>query len=554
MALVQALLEAGAEFPKIPDRDTAKQTQPATSWPSELCNTFVLDQPCYNMDIVQVFLARHDMQKCLAPFAETPLGLIVMEPDGPTRRMRMVNYSHPDTISSLLSLLRQYQPLDDPLLFWAAVMNNHEDIVRYLVKDGVDIELRHKGMTPLHTAVLHGRVDIFNFLLENGADVRATTSQRRLSTLHMLFWTIKPRETESLMFDIILRRLGGDFIPFCRTQPSGPVVSPLHLAVMSRRIDAVRDLLRCGADPLSVIFKDIRSPPLEASFSTWRQQFARVNRWGIGPSSRPSKFDKPQPTIPLTGYTATGIVVMWEDIFSPKEAESLLVMLLQLNDPVPPSEAALFSCNPERNITILHLLAISPLWSLSRLRKRIIDCAKGADCFDSKMADADGDTPLHYACVTFGGHSEEQIPLDMFTDGAASNENCKQKNNHGLTPPEARFWSFADENCKRASDFNLSINLLTSDDQESYDAKKSARNSAIGLGMVSKQAEQAWWELERAADVLWKWDSKTRTMLQSTYSDIASVKFSPVEPGFGFLQYVSAELSVHTDPSRRALD
>ncbi|PWY81094.1 hypothetical protein BO83DRAFT_385516 [Aspergillus eucalypticola CBS 122712] len=178
-ALVQALLETGAEFPKIPDKNTAKQTQLANSWSSELCNVFVLDQPCYNIRIVRAFLDRHGSQQGQAPFAETPLGLIVMEPNGPPQQIRMVNYGHPDTLSSLLSLLRQYQPLDDPLLFWAAVVNNHKDIVRYLVRNGVQL-------------------NIIQFLLRSGADARATTSQQGLSTIHMLFWTAKPQKTESM--------------------------------------------------------------------------------------------------------------------------------------------------------------------------------------------------------------------------------------------------------------------------------------------------------------------------------------------------------------------
>jgi ankyrin repeat protein len=219
-ALVQALLEAGAEFPKIPDKNTAKRTQLAKSGPSEHCDVFELDQPCYNIRIIRAFLDRHGLQKGQAPFAETPLGLMAMDPDGPARRMRMVNYSHPDTLSSLLSLLRQYQSIDDAVLFWAAVVNNNEDIVRYLVRNGVDVELRYQGMTPLHTAILHSRVNIFEFLLENGTDAGATTSKRRLSTLRMLFWTVKPRKTESMMLDILLHHLGGSIVPYCHTRPS----------------------------------------------------------------------------------------------------------------------------------------------------------------------------------------------------------------------------------------------------------------------------------------------------------------------------------------------
>lgn len=55
-------------------------------------------------------------------------------------------------------------------------MNGHLGIVRYLVRERVDIETRHSGQTPLHTAVLQGQV--FEVLVRNGADVHAVTSER----------------------------------------------------------------------------------------------------------------------------------------------------------------------------------------------------------------------------------------------------------------------------------------------------------------------------------------------------------------------------------------
>lgn len=151
-ALVQALLAAGAEFPKVPDRNVLRQSQSVSSWLAGTSTVAVLDQPCYNIEILRTFLAHHGAQKGQAPFAETPLGLIAMEPDGPVRRLRMAQHNQPDNLSYVMSLLRLYQPSDDAHLFWAACVNGHEDIFRYMVAEGVDIEFRFKGMTPLHTS------------------------------------------------------------------------------------------------------------------------------------------------------------------------------------------------------------------------------------------------------------------------------------------------------------------------------------------------------------------------------------------------------------------
>ncbi|PWY81093.1 hypothetical protein BO83DRAFT_385515 [Aspergillus eucalypticola CBS 122712] len=196
----------------------------------------------------------------------------------------------------------------------------------------------------------------------------------------------------------------------------------------------------------------------------------------------------------------------------------------------------LFHYHPEKEITILHLLATSKLWSQSRLK-----------------ADTDGDTPLHYACVAFGGHNEEKIPLDMFTDSAIANGNTKQKNNLGLTPLEARFWSFVDGhlNCQGTSDV-LCIDFLTSESMERYTAPPPAENSVIKQRLMGEHAEQAWWELEKTAEVLWKWDAKKRSMLQSMYGNICGVKFSPTRNTF--FTGLRTELKVDMEPSRRILD
>ena len=59
-----------------------------------------------------------------------------------------------------------------------ASMNGHLDILRYLLEQGGDVNVRcPDGCTPLHLAILEERVDIVEYLLANGADRTAETPE-----------------------------------------------------------------------------------------------------------------------------------------------------------------------------------------------------------------------------------------------------------------------------------------------------------------------------------------------------------------------------------------
>jgi ankyrin repeat protein len=67
----------------------------------------------------------------------------------------------------------------DQQLFDAATENNLRD-VRRLLRAGADIETKDSdnfGFTPLHAACFHGHVQVFNELLEHGADVEANANR-----------------------------------------------------------------------------------------------------------------------------------------------------------------------------------------------------------------------------------------------------------------------------------------------------------------------------------------------------------------------------------------
>jgi hypothetical protein len=56
----------------------------------------------------------------------------------------------------------------------SAVMNGHIEIVRLLLQNGAEVNVRNiYGYTPLHWAAIFGHVDILHLLVENGADLEA---------------------------------------------------------------------------------------------------------------------------------------------------------------------------------------------------------------------------------------------------------------------------------------------------------------------------------------------------------------------------------------------
>jgi len=438
-ASVNGLLEHGAEFPLVPSAD-AYSAMKSREYQSDVCTAMVLDEPCYSLKILRQFLKKQEkfmatktmnFEATQAPFAETPLGLIVMEPDSPSRRLRFGVQCLPKYLFPVLDLLRSRQPGSDAQLFWAAAMNGHSEVVKYLIKRGVDLDLRFHGMTPLHTAILYGQIALFKYLLKHGADARKPTLSRGMSAMHLVFWKAKPFDTEKYLVRNLLKHqvdISGSDGEF------GRHVQPLHLAALNGRYEAVRFLLRHGADPTAILRQDVTTSVRVAKFTEWgiRRQAADKDQGGYDSYGRSKDTAKPVP-ITLVGCTALGIVLTRSDMFEPEIGRQLLWTLFH-DGSRPSTDIARYFTRPDLRQTILHLLACNPTVGLARSPRgdSFFEAVlrAGADSgLTLDIPDADGDTPLHYACVVRGSRDFGMVKflLNIGADGL-------RQNLHGLSP------------------------------------------------------------------------------------------------------------------------
>ncbi|KAK4042836.1 hypothetical protein C8A01DRAFT_13575 [Parachaetomium inaequale] len=447
--LVRVLLDLGAEFPRLPDVEACvAHGRPLYQLEDAAFTVAVLDEPCFNINILKMFFERHGNQSGRAVFAETPLGLIVMEPDCPQRRLRFSGRrGEVENLYKVLSLLRRYQPGSDAQLFWAAAMNGHVDIVRYLVKEGVSIETRHHGQTPLHTAVLHGQKEVFRFLMENGANVHALTSDKGMSVMHLLFWKPKPVGTELSMLDDLHRLLGsvtvssGDF---------GRRVQPIHLAALNSRVKALERLMELGADPTIPIEEDIM-PTLRGCFrlAGWTPpETLNKNNNNNNNNTAPAdaKTTGPAAQLSVKGLTPAGIILARNDILLPTDVLAMLrILVLPKSTPTTTYPLSRIYTRPSLKQTIFHLLAchfsLLETGILPVLLHRLSPLLPRTDLLN--LPDADGDTPLHYAALFSGSNNTRAVDCLL-----ALGADPTVKNGYGMTPGTVRAWYFV---CKGRS-------------------------------------------------------------------------------------------------------
>lgn len=123
-----------------------------------------------------------------------------------------------------------------------AALRGDAEAVRSLLDRGADVESKTRigSYTPLHLASRGGHVLIMRMLLEAGANPRAVTTTSGATPLHLAAASIGGAEAVA-----VLLAHGAD--------PNAPESSasqtPLMFAAGSNRADAVRELLKGGADP-----------------------------------------------------------------------------------------------------------------------------------------------------------------------------------------------------------------------------------------------------------------------------------------------------------------
>lgn len=420
-SLVKALLDHGAQFPLLPEASAYQQARLHATTP-EVYTARALDHPCYSVDILNMFLARHGNQKGRAVFAETPLGSIVMEPDCPERRLRLARVCTPENLAAVLTLLRAHQPGADPHLFRGAVMNGHVDVVRYLIHEGVDVELRHSGLTPLHTAIVYGRLKVFRVLLENGADAHALTTRKRISPMHLLFWRPKPAAAEIYMLEELYRRIGD---ASGRGGAFGDRVQPIHLAAMNSRAEAVSRLIELGADIGAALGEDVM--PVFRGSRRRRgvvYQAERIDGSKVPPLKKPMS---------LTGFTPLGILLQCYKIFLPRHVLAMLRSLLAAAMSQEPANMRLFYTRPDIQQTVLHSLVYRQELMVSGIFESLLEKSG----LHVNIGDAHSDTPLHYAAwhSTVRNTTVMDRLLGLGADPGL-------RNSHGMTPMAARAWKF----------------------------------------------------------------------------------------------------------------
>ncbi len=118
-----------------------------------------------------------------------------------------------------------------------AVAGGHIDVVRYLLDQGVPVDIGdNEGTTPLSVAAIHGEIDIGRLLIDRGARIDATDVNGE-TPLHWAAYNGQPE------FVRMLIEMGAD-INARKTNGS----TPLHGAAFYDHPDCVRLLLENGAD------------------------------------------------------------------------------------------------------------------------------------------------------------------------------------------------------------------------------------------------------------------------------------------------------------------
>jgi len=429
--VVRVLLSLGARF-AYEYFHSSLQDQPENKDLQKGC--LLLETPCTDLDILEMFYARARVPGLPVEFSQTPLGLLVSEDDGPERRLRL-GFGDFSSIREALDLCLELQPGYEEVLMWSAIRHDHVDIVNYLLEDlEWSVESRWRGLTSLHTATLYGRTELVQYLLARGADATAKTTRRQLTCLHLLMLLPRHPQVDQDIFKSISMR---DIEVNAREKIDG--LTAFHLAVRNQKLPIVRQLLDIGADPLIPVADQL--PLLSQGKGGYLERTP----------------DRPQ--IFTDSLTILGEVILQynQDNFydMPYVADLLFLLLDRL--PAPLSEENL-TVDKGISLTLLHVLSILPphsgvphvyrrdapqtRWNepppiipppptapVSLLQLVLLRSSHSA----INARDFQGDTPLHYACAAHQLHHIRNL--------LAAGADPTIRNNAGLNPVEVMAWS-----------------------------------------------------------------------------------------------------------------
>lgn len=141
------------------------------------------------------------------PYAEvTPLLWAAERGHSGIVRLLLENGAEPNII---LDPIPMYGELRTPI--GAAAKGGHLECVRALVEGGADVNFMHSlGYSALHEAITNSRLDVFTFLVENGADIHRRGSVYGATPLWLARDTRRRRPSqESREIQVYLEEQGG---------------------------------------------------------------------------------------------------------------------------------------------------------------------------------------------------------------------------------------------------------------------------------------------------------------------------------------------------------
>lgn len=163
---------------------------------------------------------------------------------------------------------------DTPLVL--ATGKGHAHLARILLNRGANVEVVNEdGATALHIATQNGSTDLAKMLVEAGADVEAVMCTALGSRpLHL---TADEGHSEVMR---VLTEAGAD-----TDSRRSDGATPLFVAMFQGRIDATRELLRAGANPLLTMTDELGNTgvPLDAAVTNGHSDVVRevIDQVGI---------------------------------------------------------------------------------------------------------------------------------------------------------------------------------------------------------------------------------------------------------------------------------